>query len=211
MRMSKMSKFEFDFVRVKGHQLSCVRGGKRIFNHIDFAVKNGDALIVTGANGVGKTSLLRIVAGLLNPYSGVLEMPAKRSSCHYLAHNNALKSRMTVSEMLIFWTQFMNVSLSSSCVGYLLEQVGLETYTNIRISDLSTGQARRLAFTRLISVRRPIWLLDEPFNTLDDSARQWITERAFDHLSCGGIIIAATHETLCFETQKLSMMPLGRH
>src|SRR5207237_8924265 len=141
-----------------------------VFSGLDFEASTGQALAVTGRNGSGKTSLLRLIAGLLTPAEGSIELEGGEAEltlaeqAHDLGHRDALKPALSVEENLIFWRDFFGgeaFDLSES-----LAAVGLDHAAQLPAAYLSAGQRRRLSLARLLAVRRPIWLLDEPTSAL---------------------------------------------
>ena len=196
-------------MRLAGHDLACIRGGRQVFAGVNFAVGSGEALAVTGRNGAGKTTLLRLIAGLLEPSSGRIELTGGLADisvgeqAHYLGHREALKPALSVRENLDFWYAFLggrDASLASA-----LDAVGLEGLAALPAAYLSAGQRRRLALARLLAAPRPIWLLDEPTAALDTAGQQRLAELMRAHLAGGGIIVAATHAPLGFEAKELSL------
>lgn len=184
-------------MRLVGSRLVCIRGEREVFAGVDLAVRDGEALVINGHNGAGKSSLLRIVAGLLRLAGGTLVLEngdADRSigeQVHYLGHHDALKPSLTVSENLRFWVRYQGGG--GIAPDAALAESGLDTVGHVPAAYLSAGQRRRLSLARLISSKRPIWLLDEPTSLLDAAAQSMLTGMMSRHLSGGGIIIAATH------------------
>jgi len=187
-------------MRLFGRELSCARGGREIFAGLGFEVASGEALAVVGPNGSGKTSLLRLIAGLLTPSRGSIHLEGGESEqtlpeqSHYLGHRDAIKPALSVAENLWFWRDFLGGATSDPKAS--LAAVELDHAAHLPAGYLSAGQRRRLSIARLLSVRRPIWLLDEPTNALDASGQILFTALMGDHLSRGGLIIAATHTPL---------------
>jgi len=188
-------------MRLSGDGLACIRGGRDVFTELSFSVAAGEALIVTGANGSGKTSLLRIIAGLLRLAAGKLDLaggPADATigeQAHYLGHQDALKPALTVEENLAFWSRYLGPSTTPN-ISAALAAVGLDGLADIPSGYLSAGQRRRLSIARLVAAPRPIWLLDEPSAALDGAAQAKLSELMRGHLAGGGIIVAATHAPL---------------
>jgi heme exporter protein A len=196
-------------MRLSGQNLTCVRGGREVFSGLGFSTASGEALAVTGPNGSGKTSLLRVIAGLLVPADGAIALEGGEAElslpeqAHYLGHRDALKPALTVLENLSFWQEFLGGEAQDA--GLCLAAVALDHATHLPAAYLSAGQRRRLSIARLLSVRRPVWLLDEPTSALDAAGQELFVGLMRDHLSRGGIIVAATHMPLGIEAHDLRM------
>lgn len=189
--------------------LLCRRGGREVFASLDFSLRAGQALAVIGRNGSGKSSLLRMVAGLLPIAAGHLTWDGgdpERSigeQAHYLGHQDALKPALSVSENLRFWTGYLGGKGGTEAA---LETVGLGALANLPSAYLSAGQRRRLSLARLVAIDRPIWLLDEPTSALDAAAQDMLIRLMRAHLAAGGLILAATHALLGLEqTRELQL------
>lgn len=187
-------------MRLSGRGLSCVRGGREIFANLDFAVEAGETLAVVGPNGAGKSSLLRMIAGLLQIADGTIDLEGGEpeltvaEQVHYLGHRDALKPSLTVLENLDFWRDFLGGEATGSLAS--LEVVGLAHAAHLPAAYLSAGQRKRLSIARLIAVKRPIWLLDEPTTALDTGGQTMIAGVMASHQRSGGLILAATHVEL---------------
>ena len=168
--------------------LAARRGGRAIFADLSFAVDAGDALIVTGPNGVGKSSLIRIAAGLLPPAEGEVTATGRIA---LLAEAAALDAERTVSEGLAFWAALDGAD--SAAVAQALDAVGLAALAAVPVRMLSTGQRRRVAMARVVASGAPIWLLDEPGNGLDAASLGRLEALIARHRGGGGIVLAATH------------------
>lgn len=194
-------------MRLSGRGVRCVRGGREVFSGLDFLGVSGEALAVVGRNGSGKTSLLRLIAGLLRPEGGSIELSGGDAEltlpeqAHYLGHRDALKPALTVMENLSFWRDFLGGESGDAAAS--IARVGLDHATHLPAAFLSAGQRRRLSIARLLSVRRPIWLLDEPTTALDVAGQAVFTGLMREHLASGGMIIAATHAPLGIEAREL--------
>ena len=184
-----------------------MRGGREVFSGLDFEVARGEALAVTGRNGSGKTSLLRLIAGLLAPAGGSIVIEGGDAEltlpeqAHYLGHRDAQKPALSVTENLAFWRDFLGGKVADS--GDCLAQVGLAHALDLPAAYLSAGQRRRLSVARLLAVRRPVWLLDEPTTALDTAGQAMFAGLMREHLDRGGLIIAATHGPLGIETREM--------
>ena len=202
-------------MRLLGRGVGCVRGGRDVFSGLDFEVPAGEALAVTGRNGSGKTSLLRLIAGLLTPAGGSIALEGGEDEltlaeqAHYLGHRDALKPALSVLENLAFWRDFLGGEIADAGadlpqnLAQSLASVGLDHATDLPAAFLSAGQRRRLSIARLVAVRRPIWLLDEPSTALDTAGQSLFSTLMQSHLATGGIIIAATHGPLGIEAREL--------
>jgi heme exporter protein A len=194
-------------MRLSGHGIGCVRGGREVFAGLDFETASGEALAVVGRNGSGKTSLLRLIAGLLIPAGGRIELAGGDAEltlpeqCHYLGHRDALKPALSVAENLSFWADFLGGERSDAAES--LATVGLDHAIHLPAAFLSAGQRRRLSLARLVTVRRPVWLLDEPTTALDVAGQDMFAGLMRDHLARGGMIVAATHAPLGIEAREL--------
>jgi len=191
--------------------LACARGDKRLFDGLNFRVMAGQALAVEGANGAGKTSLLRVIAGFLAPVAGRLIVKAEGREnddaeergkvIGWLGHQDGLKPQLSVREQLDFFANLYGKRTDSG----VLEQVGLARQADLPCRYLSAGQKRRLGLARLLASKRPLWLLDEPFAALDASGQQLVGQLMARHCGAGGLIIAATHEPLGLGNESLKL------
>jgi heme exporter protein A len=180
-----------------------------VFSGLDFEAISGEALAVTGPNGAGKTSLLRLIAGLLMMADGSIGLEGGEAEltlpeqAHYLGHRDALKPALSVLENLSFWREFLGGAAFDAAES--LAEVGLDHAGDLPAAYLSAGQRRRLSIARLLAVRRPIWLLDEPTSALDAAGQSLFATLMRDHLSRGGLIVAATHAPLGLVARELRM------
>ena len=187
-------------MRLSATDLACRRGGRDVFAGVSFSAASGESLTIRGRNGAGKSSLLRMVAGLVRVAGGQLSLEGGDpeltlgEQAHYLGHLDALKPSLSVEENLRFWSAFLGAAASD--LSEPLRAVGLNALSDLPAAYLSAGQRRRLSIARLLTVKRPLWLLDEPTSTLDAAAQVRLGEIMKAHLAGGGIILAATHGPL---------------
>lgn len=196
--------------------LDCERGGRLVFAGLDFSVAAGGALVLRGANGSGKSSLLRILAGLLRPAGGALDWAgaavaddpeAHRARLHYVGHLDALKTALTVAENLAFWVGLRG---SVDAVGAGLDHFGLGELGDMPVRYLSAGQRRRASLARLVAGEAALWLLDEPTVTLDDASVAALGRAMQTHRAAGGIVVVATHGALeIADARTLDMSAFG--
>jgi heme exporter protein A len=197
-------------MRLAATDLTLERGGRPIFSHLSFSLDGGEALAVTGANGAGKSSLLRALAGLLRPVSGAIALLPEANvprpeRVHYLGHTDALKGVLSLTENLVFWSAMLALGTSQRSVDEVLERFGLKAVADLPAAYLSAGQRRRAALARLLLAPRPVWLLDEPLTALDLASQALLRDVLQEHLAGGGLIIAATHSALGVAAHELKM------
>ena len=177
--------------RLAFDKVACLRGGRILFEGMSFSLGPGDAGLVTGPNGVGKSSLLRIAAGLLSPAAGRIE---REGGIAYAGEAAALDARRPLGAALSFWAGVDGRDERDVARG--LETMGVAGIAEVPVRMLSTGQRKRGALARVIAEGAPIWLLDEPGNGLDTAALAALAEAMTAHRAGGGIILAATHQPL---------------
>lgn len=167
--------------------VACLRGQRLLFEDLSFALVPGQAALVTGPNGVGKSSLIRVAAGLLEPAAGSVTGEGARA---LLGEAAALDPELALAKALRFWARLDGHAES---VEAALAAVGLDTLGQVPVRLLSTGQRRRAALARVIASGAPVWLLDEPANGLDTASVGMLEAAIAAHRQAGGIVLAATH------------------
>ncbi len=168
--------------------VACLRGDRLLFDGFDLALDAGQALVVTGPNGVGKSSLLRIAAGLLRPAAGTVERLERLA---WLGEQAALDGDRTLTEALGFWAKLDAVSTAR--LDAATEAMGVAHLGRVPVRYLSTGQRRRAAIARTIASAAPLWLLDEPSNGLDTEGVARLGHAMAAHRAAGGAVLAASH------------------
>lgn len=186
-------------------KVSCARMGRVLLRDIDFTLCAGQGLCVTGCNGRGKTSLLRIIAGLSPASSGQLlwdnqrvQSSTQRQYTHYIGHQNALKDEMTPFEILLFWARLSTLHNAKERTYRALEAFDMTFLQDVPCRTLSAGQRRRVALTRLLLDDRPLWLLDEPTSALDQHAYSLLRTLIHRHQKYNGMVISSSHQTGLF-------------
>lgn len=194
--------------------LTLSRGERRLFRDLSFEVAAGEAVALTGANGAGKTSLLRAVAGFIRSDAGTVAFngleagEARASGLHWLGHLDGLKPARRAREELAFQAQWFGADADG--VAAAIDVLALEPLLDLEVRKLSAGQRRRLAFARLIAAPRPLWLLDEPFSPLDARWREAMGLILQAHLDKGGAVLAAVHDPLPVQARALDIGGGGR-
>lgn len=185
-----------------GHDLACIRSERIVFEGLDFELRPGGALILTGANGSGKTSLLRLMAGIAQPAAGELRWngaPVRddpdrfRDSLHYLGHRDSVKPALCVRENLSFHAALRP---GAADIDDALDRVGLLSLADMPARMLSAGQSRRLAFARVLATPARLWLLDEPTIALDPPSVDAVLAAITRHRAGGGMVVASTNVPL---------------
>lgn len=207
-------------MRIFAENLSVKRGEDLIFTDVSFELVPTESLTISGPNGVGKSTLLRALAGLLPIDSGIFEIQSDAVEpkpaceyCHYIGHKNAMKAELTVLENLSFWQRTMSQEQSAHADLIISPQeaaelLGLSHTLDLPFGFLSQGQRRRIALAKLFVSYRPVWLLDEPTAALDKSSSDNFAQVTNSYLEKGGVVIAATHVPLGFkEVKQLEMTP----
>ena len=167
--------------------VACRRGGRLLFEGLRLKLAAGEAAVLTGPNGVGKSSLIRLAAGLLRPASGSVEAERAALADEHLA----LDERQSLGDALIFWARLDGGDAKSG-----MTAMGLDRLADVPVRMLSTGQRKRAVLARVIASGAPLWLLDEPGNGLDQDGRDRLAAAMATHRAGGGAVLAATHQPL---------------
>jgi heme exporter protein A len=204
---------------IKGEALTCERGSRLLFENLEFSLKSGQAMIIQGSNGAGKTSLLRIITGLSQPANGSvtwnqqnIESIAEeyQQNLLYIGHLAAVKQELTVREnlqlLMRFWPSESNCSVLE-----LAEYVGLRQRLSVTCSRLSAGQQRRVSLARLFISRQKLWVLDEPLTAIDVDFIDVIEHCLQNHLKHGGLAILTTHRGINLGGQTSTNLDLSRY
>ena len=195
-----------------------MRGRRRLFSGLNFALRGGDLLRVAGANGSGKTSLLRILCGLLSPVCGKVHWCGGdiRLLCEeywqqllYIGHAHAVKGELTAMENLVVSCTLAGVNVSREQALEALSRLGLAGYEALPVKILSRGQQRRVALARLfLSEKIPLWILDEPFDALDAGAVDCVQLLIAQHLAHGGAVVLTTHQEIKIDSPQVQRIEL---
>ena len=199
-------------------KLGCVRGDRRLFSGLDLALPAGTFLQVTGPNGSGKTSLLRILCRLLAPAEGEIRWQGEDirslgeeyfTSVTYLGHRHGVKDEFSGIENLRISNALNGIEISNERARSVLERMGLAGRDSLPARLLSEGQRRRVALARLLTCGTKLWLLDEVMTSLDKGAIALIRSLIEEHLAGGGIAIVATHQDLELKTGSIERLELA--
>ena len=171
-------------------EVTCVRGGRVLFERLSFAVEAGGAVLVTGPNGAGKSSLLRMLAGLLRGGGEILRPPR----CALAAEAAGLEAGSPLAAALDFWARLDAVPDARGRVAAALADMALADLADVPVRMLSTGQRRRAALARVIAARAELWLLDEPASGLDAASLALLDAAVARHRAGGGVVVVATHQ-----------------
>ena len=200
------------------HGLALQRGERVLFRGLQARLSRGEAVALTGANGAGKTSLLRAVAGFIRPAEGEIRFEgadgplppddARRGACHMVGHQDGLKTGRTARDELMFQVRWLGGTEDAALEASRI--LGLTRLLDLEVRKLSAGQRRRLALARVVAAPRDLWLLDEPMAPLDSAHRALFGELMAEHLGRGGLILAAVHDPLPVAARAVEVAGLGR-
>lgn len=199
---------------LEARQLRCERDERILFSDLSFLVKAGEWIQITGGNGVGKTTLLRLLSGLARPDVGGVYWQAQplhrvrdsyQQNLLWIGHQPGIKTRLSALENLRF---FHHDGDAAQCMN-ALAQAGLGGYEDIPVNQLSAGQQRRVALARLWLTRATLWILDEPFTAIDVNGVERLTQRMAQHTERGGIVILTTHQPINVATDKIRRIALS--
>jgi heme exporter protein A len=197
---------------LSAHGLTCVRGDRPLFAGVDLAVGAGEWLHVRGANGSGKTSLLRLLAGLSRPEAGEVRWDGEpiasvaqdyRRALLFLGHQAAVKEELTGAENLQLAAQLDGAEIGRAEVDRALGRFGLKGREDLPVRVLSAGQKRRVLLARLMTRKAKLWVLDEPFTALDARAVDMLGDLAREHLAQGGMAVITSHQPVPLEGGKM--------
>jgi len=175
------------FMSLKVTNLSCARGGLPLLEGVSFALDPGQALVLRGSNGCGKTTALRTIAGLQPALAGQIDSPP--DTIAYAGHADGLKTTLSVTENLAFWAAIYG----TRAIDHALDRMNLRALAERAAQNLSAGQKRRLGLARLMVTGRPVWVLDEPTVSLDAASVALFADVVRGHLASGGMALMATH------------------
>jgi len=190
---------------LRANALTCVRGERTLFTGLDLEVSAGEWLHIRGENGIGKTSLLRLLSGLTKPAAGEIFwneqlISADPSEYHrnllFLGHRDSLKEDLTALENLSIATALDGIAVSEEEILLALHRFGLRGREDLPVNCLSAGQKRRVLLARLLLRQAKLWILDEPFNALDVRAVEMLSELILEHIACGGMAIMTSHQEI---------------
>ncbi|OWS69361.1 heme ABC exporter ATP-binding protein CcmA [Polynucleobacter aenigmaticus] len=197
---------------LEARAITCVRGDRELFSRLDLQVSAGECLHIRGENGVGKTSLLRLLTGLAPPESGEVlwnGVPIKKESSEYhskllfLGHRDALKEDLTALENLRMYAAIDGIDLTDVEAFSTLWRFGLKGREDLPVNCLSAGQKKRVLMARMMTRRAQVWILDEPFNALDTQAVLELQSLIGQHLEGNGLVVLTSHQPLAISNLRV--------
>ena len=201
---------------LRAEGLECIRNDMVLFQDLSISVSSGEVLQVKGPNGCGKTSLLRILCGLALPNEGAVYWNGKDirefngeyvQHVNYVGHHNGIKVELTPAENLRV-SNALSTTRNGASPEQALQQFGLYGYEDTPVRKLSSGQKRRVALSRLLLTHAQLWILDEPFTSVDNAGRKFIAEVLKSHMDIGGMLILVSHEPVSIPSVAIGEMAL---
>ena len=201
---------------LRAEGLECIRNDMVLFQDLSISVSSGEVLQVKGPNGCGKTSLLRILCGLALPNEGAVYWNGKDirefngeyvQHINYVGHHNGIKVELTPAENLRV-SNALSTTRNGASPEQALQQFGLYGYEDTPVRKLSSGQKRRVALSRLLLTHAQLWILDEPFTSVDNAGRKFIAEVLKSHMDIGGMLILVSHEPVSIPSVAIGEMAL---
>jgi heme exporter protein A len=198
--------------KLEARVITCVRGKRELFSNLDLQVSPGECLHIRGENGVGKTSLLRLLSGLTSPESGEVlwnHVPIKKEASEYhskllfLGHRDALKEDLSALENLRMFAAIDGVVISEKEIFASLRRFGLKGREDLAVHYLSAGQKKRVLMARMLTRQAQVWILDEPFNALDAQAVHELQSLIAEHLAHGGLVVLTSHQPLAIPSLRV--------
>lgn len=184
--------------RLSAADIACRRGDRILFRGLSLALNAGEALRIAGPNGTGKSSLIRILAGLMEPYAGTLD---REGEAGLVDERPALDQHLPLGSALAFWERFDGRAADA------VDRLGLAGLEDVPVRFLSTGQKKRAALARMMAQGAPVWLLDEPLNGLDTDAVALVERIVAEHCAAGGLAVVASHQPIVLPGARVLNLP----
>jgi heme exporter protein A len=202
---------------LRGEELHLWRGDQHVLRGVSLELRSGEILQLTGSNGSGKTTLLRTLCGLIYPEEGRVlwagadiraDLPAFHAQLGYIGHEPPLKADLNARENLRYWVGVRR-RLAASDIDKALDEVGADEWRDRATRTLSAGQRRRVALAGLKLLAAPLWLLDEPTTNLDTAGQSLVSRMIEEHVTHGGLVMAAVHHELPIESRRVRRLDLA--